>query len=182
MKLATTEDAAAALAALQRVIRHSSRELAIHPRQGWVAVPNDVGGDFSTADGERIARTAEETNDTEIWVIAGIKEPYEVYAVTAAANELREARNMVATTDAVFLPRSERWLYLASEAEFGVALGAEASVALLTGRDSAEARSAFQRYLGDWQSVPPILHAVADAPWETYPELVAGQEFIVRWS
>jgi hypothetical protein len=160
----------------------AAKGFAIRQRLGWVAVPHETGGDFSSEDARRIATAAADTGDLGVWMIAGVTEPFEVYAVQTTTSGVEEGRNALATTNVVILPRSGRWLYLASEAEFGVALGPESSVALLTGRDSAEARSAFRRYLGDWQSVPPVLHAVADAPWETYPELRAGQELIVRWS
>ena len=181
MRVATNEDAAAALAALRRALRHSSRELVIHSRQGWVAAPHKAGGDFSSADAERIATAAEQTGDLEIWVITGIDGPYEVYAVPASAEAIREARNLVATTDAVFLPRSERWMYLASEAEFGVALGDEASVSSLIGRHPTEARAAFRSYLDLWQSVPHILEVIAEAPWDTYESLPENEAFVVRW-
>ncbi|MFL5961733.1 MAG: hypothetical protein ACJ757_02410 [Gaiellaceae bacterium] len=144
-------------------------------------MPHEAGGDFSTEDAQRIATAAAETGDADVWVIAGVNEPYEVYAVQATASALEEARNALATTDVVVLPRSARWLYLASEAEFGVAIGPEESVRAMTGSDSAQARFAFRLYLGAWQNVPPVIKAVDDAPWETYPELPAGQEFVVRW-
>jgi hypothetical protein len=166
---------------MRKTLAHGGQELAIKQRPGWAAVPHETGGDFSTQDARRIAAAAADTGDSDVWMIAGVAEPFEVYAVQTTATALEEARNALATTTVVILPRSGRWLYLASEAEFGVAIGPESSVALLTGRNSAEARSAFQRYLDDWQSVPPVLNAVAASPWETYPQLLAGQEFIVRW-
>jgi hypothetical protein len=176
-----TQDENDALALMRKTLAHGDRELAIKQRPGWVAVPHESGGDFSTQDAQRIAAASADTGDSDVWMIAGVREPFEVYAVQTTASALEEARNAFATTDVVIVPRSGRWLYLASEAEFGIAIGPESSVALLTSRDYAEARSAFHRYLGDWQSVPPVLTAVADAPWETYSQLLAGQEFIVRW-
>jgi hypothetical protein len=182
MESAGTQEKNDAVALMQQTLaRLDGRELAIKQRPGWVAVPHETGGDFSTQDARRIAAAAADTCDSDVWMIAGISEPFEVYAVQTTARALEEARNALATTNVVILPRSGRWLYLASEAEFGVAIGSESSVAVLTGRDPAEGRSAFQRYLGDWQSVPPILNAVADAPWETYSELGIGHQFVVRW-
>jgi len=75
-------------------------------------------------------------------MIAGVTEPFEVYAVQATASSVEgRAQRAPRRPTFVILPRSGRWLYLASEAEFGVAVGLESSVALLTGRTSAEARS-----------------------------------------
>jgi hypothetical protein len=176
-----TRDKNDALTLMRETFAHGVQELAIRQRPGWVAVPHETGGDFSTEDARRIAAAAADTGDSDVWMIAGVREPFGVYVVQTIATAVEEARNALATTDVVILPRSGRWLYFASEAEFGVAIGPESSVALLTGRDSADTRSALQRYLGDWQLVPPVLHAVADAPWETYPQLLGGQEFIVSW-
>jgi hypothetical protein len=59
MESAGTQEKNDALALMQQTLaRLDGRELAIKQRPGWVAVPHETGGDFSTQDARRIAAAA----------------------------------------------------------------------------------------------------------------------------
>jgi hypothetical protein len=151
---------------------------------GWVAVPHEMGGELSEADAARIASVAAATSDSELWVAAespGAADP-EVYVVEASAVALKQARDSLSISDVVILPRSRRWFAILSEAEFGVLLGEPDLVAQLAGFAPSESAAEFRRYLSEWQHVPPVIQAVADAPWESYQSLADGAELRVRWA
>ncbi|MDQ1425317.1 MAG: hypothetical protein QOD72_2815, partial [Acidimicrobiaceae bacterium] len=109
MDLVGTQHRNDALALMRKTLTHGGQGFAIRQRLGWVAVPHETGGDFSSEDARRIATAAADTGDLGVWMIAGVTEPFEVYAVQTTTSGVEEGRNALATTNVVILPRSGRW-------------------------------------------------------------------------
>jgi hypothetical protein len=178
------EDCIAAIRAVYRWEPKPALGRIFNKVPGWVAVPHEMGGDLSEADAARIASVAGSTSDSELWVAADSASTAvpEVYVVEASAVALYQVRDSLSISDVVILPRSRRWLALLSESDFGVLLGEPDLVAQLAGFALSESAARFSRYLDEWQRVPPVIQAVADAPWASYQSLADGAELCVRWS
>jgi hypothetical protein len=153
--------------------------LTIHKEPGWVAVPYPAGiGDFGDREASSLVELVGGARTEKLWVVTD--EP-RAFRVTAVAERLLEAAKLLSIYDVGFLPASFAWYVLASEAEFSVVIGKSADVTAFVGATPQEAIVAFRNYLADWQSVPPLIEAIAAAPWERYETLPAGSDFEVTW-
>ena len=155
--------------------------MTIHREPDWVAVPYPAGiGDFDDREASRLVELARRAGTEKLWIVTEEPRAFQVAAVVERLLEIPEHENFP-VEDIWFLPASFAWCVLAAEFEFSVVIGKLQDLTAFVDGTPEEAIEAFRRYLLDWQSVPPLIEAIATAPWERYASLPAGSDFEVTW-
>ncbi len=102
------------------------------------------------------------------------------YAIEPTPDVIESARDTLSIFDVAVVPRSQRWLLLASEAEFAVVMGEQAAVEMVVGYGVAAAAERFSANVAGWNIVPSVIRPVAEAAWNRYADLDEGSWMTVR--